>query len=309
MVKWANINLSVIDAETKTHLSGARVRIDHENGSWAQNLNFSSPDSFDGELCGFTAGTITITAEKEGYVSFSQSYTLKEGANNITVEMVTAAPPFDPWSYDFNGNGIIDTNEMLAATNDYFAGIITKSQLDQVVALWEQAPPPPFDPWSYDFNSDGYIDDSERAQAGFDYFDGIITQDQLNQVLALPAPPEPPPPPVTGLITLYMTGVSTQEWTAGWYYADEDKFRYHRMDYHGAPNTRWRAPDDPVITPPEYPIDLNSLKVKIETYSEIHTCPMTGYKGSCKWGEFGPFVVEDGGIYTIDVTTGVLSKK
>ncbi|MBA7544716.1 hypothetical protein ES705_37077 [subsurface metagenome] len=258
MVKWANINLSVIDAETKTHLSGARVRIDHENGSWTQNLNFSSPDSFDGELCGFTAGTITITAEKEGYASFSQSYTLKEGANNITVEMVTAAPPFDPWSYDFN--------------------------------------------------SDGYIDDSERAQAGFDYFDGIITQDQLNQVLALPAPPEPPPPPpVTGLITLYMTGVSTEEWTVGWYYADEDKFRYHREDYHGAPNTRWRAPYDPCTPPPEYPIDLNSLIVKIETYSETHVCPKTGYKGSCKWGTFGPFVVEDGGVYTLDLATGVLS--
>ncbi|GAI71510.1 unnamed protein product, partial [marine sediment metagenome] len=111
--KWADINLAVLDANTKAHLSGVRVRIDHENTAWAQNLKFSSPQSYDGELCGFTAGTITITAEKEGYVSFSQSYSLKEGANNITVEMVTAAPPFDPWSYDFNGDGYIDDETTL----------------------------------------------------------------------------------------------------------------------------------------------------------------------------------------------------
>lgn len=44
---------------------------------------------------------------------------------------------FDPWNYDFNGNGIIETNEFLTAANDYSAGIITKAQFDQVQALWE----------------------------------------------------------------------------------------------------------------------------------------------------------------------------
>lgn len=111
-----------------------------------------------------------------------------------------------------------------------------------------------------------------------------------------------------GVITLYMTGVSTQEWQVGWYYPDEGIFRYHRKDYHGAPNTSWRAPYDPCTPPPEYPINLNNLIVKIATYSEVHVCPHTGYKGSCRWGEFGPFVVEDGGIYTINIQTGELSE-
>jgi len=112
---------------------------------------------------------------------------------------------------------------------------------------------------------------------------------------------------VVGMITLYMTGTPTQEWTVGWYYADRDTF-LRNIEYYPPAGfeTPWKRPSDP-CTPPE-PIDLNSLRVKIETYSEIHTCPLTGYKGSCRWGEFGPFVVEDGGIYTIDVTTGVLSK-
>jgi len=113
-------------------------------------------------------------------------------------------------------------------------------------------------------------------------------------------------PPGTGMITLYMTGLSTEEWTVGWYYAAEDKFRYHLEDYHGAPNTRWRAPYDPCTPPPEYPIDLNNLIVKIETFSNVHVCPKTGYKGYCSWGVFGPFVVEDGGIYTLNPVTGEL---
>ena len=110
-----------------------------------------------------------------------------------------------------------------------------------------------------------------------------------------------------GTITLYMTGLSTEEWTAGWYYADEDRFRYHLEDYQGVPNTRWRAPYDPCTPPPEYPIDLNNLIAKIETFSNVDVCPKTGYKGYCNWGVFGPFVVEDGGIYTLNPETGELT--
>jgi len=111
-----------------------------------------------------------------------------------------------------------------------------------------------------------------------------------------------------GFITLYMIGTPTQEWQVGWYYPDEGRFRYHRKDYHGAPNTSWRAPYDPSTPPPEYPINLNNLIVKITTFSYVHTCPHTGFKGNCRWGEFGPFVVRDGGVYTINVITGVLSE-
>ncbi|GAJ19446.1 unnamed protein product, partial [marine sediment metagenome] len=119
--KWADINLSVIDADTKVHLSGVRVRIDHENTAWAQTLNFSSPQSYDGEECDFIEGFATISAQKEGYQSFSKMYQLKEGINNITIELAPIAPPpvFDPWSYDFNGDGVIDDQELLAAASDY----------------------------------------------------------------------------------------------------------------------------------------------------------------------------------------------
>lgn len=110
-----------------------------------------------------------------------------------------------------------------------------------------------------------------------------------------------------GFITIYMTGTPTEEWQVGWYYPDEGIFRYHRRDYHGVPDTSWRAPYDPCASPPEYPIDLNNLIIKITTFSNVHTCPHTGFKGNCRWGEFGPFVVRDGGVYTINVITGVLS--
>ncbi len=117
----------------------------------------------------------------------------------------------------------------------------------------------------------------------------------------------PPPPPAMGMISLYMTGPPTQEWSVGWYYADEGIYIKHYKDYRGVPNTPWRAPEDP-STPPK-PIDLNDLRITIETYSNFNICPMTGMAGACNWQEFGPFVVEDGGTYVIDVQTRELSRR
>jgi len=48
------------------------------------------------------------------------------------------------------------------------------------------------------------------------------------------------------------------------------------------------------------------LYVQIETYAPDEMCPSTGRWGCCLWPVYGPFVVEDGGIYTIDITTGIL---
>ena len=118
---------------------------------------------------------------------------------------------------------------------------------------------------------------------------------------------------VEGMITLYGTGVPPHseaawptEWTVGWYYADTGLYERHKEDYHGVPDTPWRLITDP-CTPPR-PIDLNNLLIKIETYAEDEICPFTGHKGSCTWPVYGPFVVKDGGVYTIDIPTGVLTE-
>lgn len=44
---------------------------------------------------------------------------------------------FDPWVYDLNQDGYIGQQEILKATEDYVAGLITKRQLDRVIALWQ----------------------------------------------------------------------------------------------------------------------------------------------------------------------------
>lgn len=44
---------------------------------------------------------------------------------------------FDPWVYDLNEDGYIDEQEVLKATQDHLAGIITKRQLDKVILLWQ----------------------------------------------------------------------------------------------------------------------------------------------------------------------------
>lgn len=114
------------------------------------------------------------------------------------------------------------------------------------------------------------------------------------------------------MITLRATGLNPYsetvwptEWMVRWYYAAKDKWLAHYADYRGVHNTPWRAVTDP-ITPPE-PIDLNQLRFKLETFSEYDKCPKTGYYGYCYWKEFGPFVVEDGKEYIVDIPTGEFS--
>ena len=132
--------------------------------------------------------------------------------------------------------------------------------------------------------------------------------------------------PITavGMITLYATGLRTfywpggvrmegtpyeqyippgvyADWHAEWYIPGKG-WRTNMEDYYWV-----RTQNDP-CTPPE-PIDLDNLLIKVHDYSEEEVCPRTGYKGACEWGPFGPFVVEDGGVYSIDITTGVLSKR
>lgn len=114
--------------------------------------------------------------------------------------------------------------------------------------------------------------------------------------------------PALGMISLYYAGPSTAEWKVGWYNPETGGYPSHREYYPPAGKiTSWKWYYDP-HTPPE-PIDLNNLKVRIETYSETHTCPLTGWLGSCSWGVYGPFVVEDGKAYTLNVTTGVLAER
>lgn len=145
--------------------------------------------------------------------------------------------------------------------------------------------------------------------------DGVVNALDIPALETLIGEEEPPPPPATGMITLYGTGVPPHsgapwptEWTVGWYYADRDKF-IRNAEYYPPVGfvTPWKNITAP-CTPPE-PIDLNNLLVKIETYAEEEICPLTGYLGACMWPVYGPFTVRDGAVYTLDLTTGVLSER
>ncbi|GAI17357.1 unnamed protein product, partial [marine sediment metagenome] len=111
-----------------------------------------------------------------------------------------------------------------------------------------------------------------------------------------------------GMITLYATGLRTvywpggvilegtpyerylppgnyADWYADWYYAETGRYRTNYEDYQDL-----TTQNDP-CTPPE-PIDLNNLLIRVNDYSDTEICPATGHKGACRWGPFGPFVVE-----------------
>ena len=66
------------------------------------------------------------------------SIVLIAGDNTLDVAM----PPipvvsFNPWVYDINKSCYIEKGEALQASNDYYAGLITKSQLQEIITLWQ----------------------------------------------------------------------------------------------------------------------------------------------------------------------------
>jgi len=60
------------------------------------------------------------------------------GATVVAREVIQkiADRAFDPWVYDLNEDGVIDLQEITQATQDYYADLITKRQLDRVIALY-----------------------------------------------------------------------------------------------------------------------------------------------------------------------------
>lgn len=77
---------------------------------------------------------------------------LLEGENRLDVAMSPISlAPFDPWIYDKDKSCYIEVEEVVQAANDYYAGLITKEQVEQVSALWQnniknpacEPPPPP----------------------------------------------------------------------------------------------------------------------------------------------------------------------
>lgn len=101
------------------------------------------------------------------------------------------------------------------------------------------------------------------------------------------------PPPATGFITLYGTGflITTLRWYAEWYYPEIGRYAVNPMDYY---NVRYK--NDPCT--PSDPIDLDNLLIMVRQGS---------YEaGWTRHGPFGPFVVKDGGVYTLNLETGEL---
>lgn len=80
-----------------------------------------------------TGGLITGVAE--GSAAVTVSYT-EGGITKTDTVSVTVSGVFDPWSYDADEDGAISKTEALTAVTDYFAGVITKAQALEVIALY-----------------------------------------------------------------------------------------------------------------------------------------------------------------------------
>lgn len=91
--------------------------------SAGQTRSFSYTMNVPPGLGGYSGSIIAAVMDPTGVI-------LAQATEPLVVEAL-----FDPWVYDINGDGYIDKSERVKAANDYYAGIITKSQLEQVLAL------------------------------------------------------------------------------------------------------------------------------------------------------------------------------
>lgn len=130
--------------------------------------------------------TITLNPGESREVSFTvipeTTKTYQVMVDGLNGSFMAVALPFDPWDYDLNRDGYIDDSERLKAVQDYYAYIITRGQLDQVLALPAPPPEPPPPP-------PPCATEAEKLQAVTDYYAGLITRAQVDAILAMPTCP------------------------------------------------------------------------------------------------------------------------
>ena len=109
---------------------------------------------------------------------------------SVAIGQPAGDDPADPLAlYDANENGVIDADEFIQATVDYFDGLIGGALAYRVWLL--HAPPTrsvTTREWSsactrYDQDGSGVIERAEAIQAIRDYFNDVITQEELLAVL------------------------------------------------------------------------------------------------------------------------------
>lgn len=108
----------------------------------------------------------------------------------------------------------------------------------------------------------------------------------------------------------YYTNLTYFEWMVTWWVYPGDWRVYVYPD--GYYRRSWESS----TPPPGYPVDLDNLYFRLNTYSEFETCPLSGYLGDCRWGRapdypegFGPYAVEDTKEYIFKLATRQLVEK
>lgn len=86
-----------------------------------------------------TVKTMTVKAPASGSCTFTGTYQYGDKSINSfqaqTITISTTAPP--TYTIDSNGNGVIDSSELLSAITKWINGEITKSNLQTAINSWK----------------------------------------------------------------------------------------------------------------------------------------------------------------------------
>lgn len=83
----------------------------------------------------------------------------------LLLRRITQAKPFDPWTYDVDRDGDINSIEVIKARDDYYANAISYPEMEQVFQLYMDTCKewPAIEVVDFDFNEDGIIDRNDEA--------------------------------------------------------------------------------------------------------------------------------------------------
>ena len=128
-----SMNAPVVDTSVTATLTDSDDVTGTTTWQWASS---ATSDGTFTDISGATTDTYKpVSGDVGNFLRATASYTDGDGSSK-TASAVTDSAVFDPSTYDQNGDGAVDIDELLKAAQDYFKDMLTLDQLLSVARLY-----------------------------------------------------------------------------------------------------------------------------------------------------------------------------